>query len=332
MGYPLSRRRWVGGTAAASALAALHPSSALAALERPKLNIGIPNALITLLPIYVAASHFWNAEGLDAELLLFHGDTEVTQALAANMIDVAVASPVGLFSMIAAGRPVIGFYQGFYQTGFTWVAQRSIKSWADLKGKQLGISTAHSVSAVLTRYVLQKHHLVANKDVRLVNVGGGPNAYPALLSGTLDAAFEVPPFTWECRERGFTTLGTQDREVGKLWPLHMFFAKRAFLDDNPATVTALLRAHVAAIRYARANREAAVAILRERLKLGKEWAERSYDEVIGKYDERGRFPESAMPVFWKIMEWTGIVKRPWPMGTFFDTRYVASFERWAPKG
>lgn len=327
----MKRRSFLrAGLAIAGALAPA-PALAAGALEKPKLAIGIPNNVLTMLPLYVAAGRTWRDEGLDVDLRAFRGGGDVTKNLASGEIDVAVASPIGLLEMIEAGQPVIGFYQGFYQGGFSWMALPSIKTWAGLKGKRVGISTPGSMSDAMTRYMLQKHNVVPEQDVQLVNVGGGPGAYPMLKAGTLDAAFLESPFTWEAADDGFTLLGTQEREISAQWPIHIFFAKTAFLNDNPNTVVALLRAHVAAIRLARANRALAVDALVARLGYARPLAERVYDEIIGGYNERGTLPERAMPAFWKIAMQAGTVTAPWPESKFLDPRYIRTFKSWAPR-
>ena len=67
------------------------------------------------------------------------------------------------------------------------------------------------------------------------------------------------------QEAGFTQLGAQT-DIAPQWPKHAFLAKTKLIDDNPDTLRAFLRAHVAALRLARADRAMTVEILVERLK------------------------------------------------------------------
>ncbi len=85
----------------------------------------------------------------------FRGDTEVAQALAGNSIDIALASSSGLLNLVTANQGVIGFYGGFNQADFSWLAQPAIKSWRDMKGKTLGVATFGSLTDLITRYVLR---------------------------------------------------------------------------------------------------------------------------------------------------------------------------------
>jgi NitT/TauT family transport system substrate-binding protein len=326
-----NRRRFLQASAATALLGAV-PLRAVAALEKSELKIGIPSEALTFLPLYLGLQQTWKDQGLDVQLFSFRGDADVTQGLAGGSLDIACASLIGLGEMIEAEQPVSGFYQGFYQSaGMSWAAQPSIKSWADLKGKSIGVSTFGSLFDVLTRYVLQKHHLVPEKDVNVVQAGGAPFSYPAMKAGKLDAAMLIDPFTWQARDAGFNILGTLDKEVAPLWPIHIWFAKTAFINENPNTVAAVLRGHVAAIRLARANKALSERVLEDRLKFPPDEAQRAYDDVIGGYNERGTLPEKVMPVFWDIVVQSGAVKKPIPDARLLDTRYIRTFNQWAPK-
>jgi len=108
-------------------------------------------------------------------------------------------------------------------------------------------------------------------------------------------------------------LGTQENEIAPQWPKHTFVARASFIEDNPETLRAFLRAHVAAIRLARDDRALAVKVLVDQVKYQPSYAARAYDENLPAFDERGRLPEEKyMDIFWSILIAAGIVKEPWP--------------------
>jgi NitT/TauT family transport system substrate-binding protein len=299
--------------------------------EITDVKVGIPLDATSYLPLYIALQRTWKEQGLNVQLLAFRGDSETSQALAGDSIQVNCGSLTGLINLINAGQPVIGFYGGFNLAGFEWYGQPQMKSWADARGKACGVSTFGSTTDALTRYVLRKHKLEPERDVQLIQVGNNVNQYQALKANRTQVAMLSAPATWQAKEDGYTLLGVQAREVAPQWPEHIFSAKTKFLTANPNTLAAILRGHVAALRYAKANRAAAVAIYVERLKYTQALAERSYDELMPSYDERGQLPERSMNVFWQISMANGDVKAPWPEKTILDRRYIDSFKDWAPK-
>lgn len=318
----------------AAGLAAGSPLLAAAAApvkpEKTSLKIGIPVPATSLLPVYMAAAHTWKEYGFENQVFTFRGDAEVAQALAGDSVDINVASTNGLINMISAGQPVIAFYAGFTMADFWWLSAPTVKTWTDLRGKSVGVSTFGSLTDALTRFALRRHKLEPEKDVQIVQAGGTPSAYQALKSGRIAAAILSPPFKWQGLDEGLNLLGTQAKDVCAQWPKHVILTKTKFLAENPNTVLAFLQAHVAAIRLAKANRESAVAVMIDQLKYTKPWAERAYDDVINGFNERGTFPEKYMPVFWDIAVQNGDVKTPWPDSKLLDPRYINSFAKWAP--
>jgi ABC-type nitrate/sulfonate/bicarbonate transport system substrate-binding protein len=108
-------------------------------------------------------------------------------------------------------------------------------------------------------------------------------------------------------------------------------ARTAFLDQNPNTVLAFLRAHVAAIRLARADKELAVKVLVDQVKYQPAYAARAYAENMPGFDERGRLPdEKVMDIFWSISIAGGSLKVALPESRLMDSRFIDTFADWAP--
>jgi NitT/TauT family transport system substrate-binding protein len=326
----LTRRRLAQAGAAAAAIAVGGRCAWAAAgpFEKQHLTLGIPLDAASFTPVYVAAARTWKPQGLDIELISFRGDAEVAQALAGDSIDISLQSLDGLINLINAGQPVRGFYAGFYQSDFAWLAQPKIRQWKDLKGGTAGVSTYGSLTDQLTRYVLKRNGLEPEKDVQIVQVGTTASMLQALKAGRLSLGILSPPFKWMAQEAGFIELGTQ-MDIAPQWPKHAFLAKTRFIDDNPNTLRAFLRAHVAALALARAEAALTVEILMGRLKWTREYAQRAYAETMPAYDERGRLPDAHMDVFWSIEIAGGAVAQAWPDAKLIDDRFIKSFEEWA---
>jgi NitT/TauT family transport system substrate-binding protein len=329
-----SRARVLAGAAALGLASAGSPALAAApAYGKPEstdLKVGIPLDSTSYLPLYIAAQRTWKDQGLNVELLAFRGDAESAQALAGDSIQISCGSFTGLVNLIEAGQPAIGVYAGFNLAGFSWYAQPAIKTWAAVRGKTLGVSTFGSTTDALTRYVVRKHGLEPERDVQLVQVGNTVNQYEALKSNRTQVAMISAPLTWQAQNDGYTLLGTQQREVAPEWPEHVYAVKTKFLATDRNTIAAVLRGHVAALRRAKADRAAAVAVFVERLKYVPAMAARSYDELMPTFDERGRLPERSMKVFWEILVRNGDVKAPIPENTLLDRQFIDSFSAWAP--
>ena len=329
---PISRRALLQGATGLTLSSATRAHAAtIGALEKRKLVAAIPVDAASFLPVYLAAARTWKEQGLDVELTAFRGDAEVSQALIGGSIDFSIQSADGLINMINAGAPVIAFYAGFHQSDYAWLAQPSVKSWDALRGKTAGVSTFGSATDQLTRYALRRHGLLPEKDIQIVQAGPPASIAQALKAERLAVGILAPPMSWIVADAGMTLLGSQGEEIAPQWPKHVFVAKQKFLDDNPNTVRAILAAHVAAIRLARADRALVVATYMQRLKFQKPYAERAYDAIMPGYDERGSLPDAAsMQVFWSLQIERGEAKEPWPDARILDDRFIRTFADWAP--
>src|SRR6202049_4827037 len=328
----LSRRGFVqAGIGAGAATAARAAGAAPGRIEKPRLTLGLAVPAASFLPVYVAAARTWKEQGLDVEIVSFRGDAEVSQAMAGGSLDLSLQSFDGLINLINSNQPVKGFYAGFHQADFAWLAPPSIKAWADLKGGTIGVSTFGSLTDQLTRFVLRKHGLTPETDVRIMQAGPSATSIQMLRSGRLLAAIQSAPTKWVAQDGGLTLRGTQEQEIAPQWPKHTFVAPAKFLDRNPETLRAFLRAHVAAIRLARQDRDLAIKVLVDRVKYQPSYAARAYDENLPAFDERGRLPDDKyMDIFWSMVIAAGTVKEPWPASRLMDERFIGTFPDWAP--
>ena len=293
-------------------------------------RVGIAVESTSYLPLYIAAARTWKLQGIDAELLAFRGDAEVSQALAGGSVDIACGSTSGLINLVKAQQDITGFYAGFHLAGFAWYAAPGIRTWADVKGKASGVSTFGSMTDALTRYLLLRHGLQPEKDVQLLQVGGSASQLEALRAGRTAVAMLSAPVTWQAEAAGYTLIATQSKDIAPEWPEHIFAAKRSFLTQAPQSTIAVLRGFVAAVRLARADRAYATGVMIDRLKYTPVYANRAYDEVVPSFDERGSLPERSMPTFWQILVRNGDVTAPLPEASFFDRRFVATYSSWTP--
>jgi NitT/TauT family transport system substrate-binding protein len=197
-----------------------------------------------------------------------------------------VISLDGAIRLIEAGQPVRVFYAGVSHVLFEWYARPEIKSWNDLRGRTMGISTFSSLSDHLTRYVLRRHGLDPGRDVSLIQSGG--RDWPgALRAGRLDSVVLAHPFTWMAEAAGFTRLGSQAAEVADAWPRNVFVAKTKLLTAEPATFRAFLAAYVTALRSLRGDRAGTIDQLVARFKLDRRNADGSLPGLTAGFDERG---------------------------------------------
>lgn len=158
------------------------------------------------LPVWIAQdAGIFEANGLDVDLQFIASNTGVA-ALVANQIQGSavggsevLAAAVGGASLEVLATPSPVF-------PYKLIAAPEIKTVQDLKGKTIGIARVGSSSDLGTRAALDKIGLAAGKDVKIIQVGSGPNRTAGLKSGAIQAAVTQPPDTAILERLGFHSL------------------------------------------------------------------------------------------------------------------------------
>jgi NitT/TauT family transport system substrate-binding protein len=319
-------------TAAAAALMLSFGSASAQDLERTSLTVGLPVTTSTFLPLYLAEEEgFFKEEGLDVELVAFRGGTDLVRGMVAGAVDVGVGAMAELIVGIESGQEIRGFYGGFNMAIFEWYAVPDISSIEDTKGKRFGVTRFGSSTDYLTRYILNRHGLDPQTDVQIIQGGGSGARMAAMDAGQLDVNIYAPPEKFMSADQGYNKIYDQ-KDIAHDYPNHTFYAPLAFLESNPNTVKALLRAFVKGVRLAKADRERSVKTISQRIGVGEAYAGRTYDDFIDELYEDGRFPsEAGMKSFWEIGIENGEYEAAKPEEEWLVRTFLDSYDEWKPE-
>jgi len=135
----------------------------------------------------VGTGDFGKRQGLKIELVNFKDDQIGLKALIAGEVDSFEGGPQGVFSAASKGGDarILGCHWTVVPHGI--YAKDTLKSVAELKGKQIAISAPNSMPDMLAREALEKSG-VNPSEVKLAAVGGDRERYQALIAGVVDAA------------------------------------------------------------------------------------------------------------------------------------------------
>lgn len=132
---------------------------------------------------------FLEKEGLDVEFVKFGDVNGPTKAIASNAIDVAIgASAAGAFNIAADGLPIkIILGTQLAEAQFTVLADSPIKSFADFKGKKIGMSPPGSATHAIAAALLENNYGLKPADYTVVP-GTEPRLAQFLIQKDIDAA------------------------------------------------------------------------------------------------------------------------------------------------
>lgn len=256
--------------------------------EQASLKVGIPQLILSFLPLYIADSHgYWEEENLDVELIFFASGSEAQQAILGDAVDIGAGGYTEPIIVEAQGVDTRLF--GFIQDTLPYhlMVNPEITSIEELEGKTLGVSREGALSDQVTRIALAK----LGFDPSLANyqaVGGSPSRLAALEAGAIDGTILDAPSYLLAEEAGFVSLVDYTQELTG-FPYEVLYAKTETMEQNRDVFLRFMRGYIKGARFATdpANREEVISIAAEYLEAEEEDVALGYDIYIGDFPPDG---------------------------------------------
>jgi ABC-type nitrate/sulfonate/bicarbonate transport system substrate-binding protein len=254
--------------------------------ELKKVRVAIPTlSLITAPALIPAERSYFKQEGLDVEVIVIRSAPSVL-ALAAKEVDFLMTGGGGL-SGVLRGLPLRVVFTPLRRPTYALYAKPDIRTFADLDGKRVGVSSLGSGPDLLLRDIMKKRMADGGKKVTVLAVGGGAERLVALKTGVVDAAVLATPFTLNAKQDGYRELFSfiTDKEYTDI-PVATFI-REDFIPSNVTVLEKFIRAQLKGLLYMRANRDRAVASLARTLKIKEEAVGPGFDEMRPALTEDG---------------------------------------------
>jgi len=249
-----------GGGAPGAPAAASAPGSTTAAATTPpraKVRLALPvpapdpGQIWAFVP---TGAKYFEQENLEVEFLPTAGGAANIKLVATGGAEFAISSPDNTLNATLEGLDLKGIATVVTRQIFRIVVAPNspITTYAQLKGRKVGVSALTSGAYPFARYAFQENGLSPDKDIEFVTVGTGGPALEALKSGKVDALS-----TWDTQIAIHKELGTTVRilpestNVGL--PADLVLVSSAYLTSNPDVVVRFTRAVLKGIVYAQAN-------------------------------------------------------------------------------
>jgi NitT/TauT family transport system substrate-binding protein len=223
-----------------------------------RVRMGLAARSTTTMPYFVAQERgFFREEGLEVELIVMQA-IQTIQATLGNSTQFGSATGSAV-SAAVSGADIKVILAVTDQPSFDLIAQPSITSVQQLRGKKIGTGGIGSLAEILARRIL-----IANKvpldEVTILATGPTNVTYTALKAKVIDAAPLQMPLTFTAQDEGFRKLlSAADvyRSVqGGL------ATTTTMLNEQPEMVTKVVRAMLRAIRLIKSDRKYAIEFLK----------------------------------------------------------------------
>jgi len=211
-------------------------------------------------PLYVAAEKgFFKNHGVNVsiETIQRAGDRKV--ALAANRIQ-GMASTVDTHVMTQAADIAIVQILALDTSdgGDGLIANKSIKTLNDLKGKSVALDTTGGASYFWFNYLLEKNGLSLN-EIKVQNMTAG-DAGAAFVAGKVDAAVTWQPWLTKAEKTTFGHILVSSKETQGVI-VDSLGLRKDFVEKYPDSVQGIVDGWYDALAYSKTNADDANAIM-----------------------------------------------------------------------
>jgi len=206
---------------------------------------------IFALPLLVAEREgYFVREGLDFSMLPVPGGGErLIAALHDGTADISHVATPFLIQAALAGSDAVAIAAEFNNPVYSLVAKPENRTYADLKGKLIGVAAENGSITIAIRKLLALNGL-RKEDFRTRFVDGTPDRLACLTAGDCDAVPLGQPQDFVAMRRGYRLLGLSTDAV----PEYLYTvtaARRSWAAANKDTVVRYVRALSSAFRFIR---------------------------------------------------------------------------------
>ena len=206
---------------------------------------------IFALPLLVAEREgYFVREGLDFSMLPVPGGGEkLIAALHDGTADISHVATPFLIQAALAGSDAVAIAAEFNNPIYSLVAKPENRTYADLKGKLIGVAAETGSITIAIRKLLALNGL-GRDDFRTKFVDGTPDRLSCLTAGDCDAVPLGQPQDFVAMRRGFRLLGLSTEAV----PEYLYTvtaARRSWADANKDAIVRYVRALSSAFKFIR---------------------------------------------------------------------------------
>jgi ABC-type nitrate/sulfonate/bicarbonate transport system substrate-binding protein len=199
------------------------------------------------LPIWLAKdAGLFSKHGLDVEVIFMRGGSLITVGIMSGELQL---SGVGAESVVAArveGGDVVLLACPLDTDLVYLIGRPDIKTAEQLKGKSTAVTRLGSSIHFYLRAALKFLGMDADKDMTILQLGGGPEIAAALETGRIAAGILTIRYALPFLQRGWPVLMDLSKTDLK-YPPSCVGSSRSFVRKNPNTVERFLKAYTEAI-------------------------------------------------------------------------------------
>lgn len=284
--------------------------------EKTDLMLGVGGKpLFYYLPLTIAERlGFFEEQELNVTVNDFGGGAKSLQALIGGSVDVVTGAYEHTLRMQHRGQDIkaiceLGRFPGIC-IGVRSDLADEIKTIADLKGRNVGVTAPGSSTSLFLQYAMIKNGLAAD-DASIIGVGGGASAVAAIKKGDIAALVHLDPVITKLEVDGDIKilLDTRTEEGTRALfdgtnPAAIVYMQQSFITANPVTTQRIVNAFVKALNWIHnaTPDEVADAVPEEYLFGDRELYKTGFVKSRAMYSEQGLIAEDGFKSMYDMLK------------------------------
>jgi ABC-type nitrate/sulfonate/bicarbonate transport system substrate-binding protein len=232
------------------------------------------------MPLWIGVhAGLFRQEGIELDVELHEGVDAVTRRLVDGRVQLAFGITEHVILDAEAGGRTVIIGGNVNRLPFSLIAGKSIRSFADMRGKVVGVSSLDAGSSSLVMRLFAAHGLHYPADYKMVAVGPILARWTMLQSGEIDAGLQGAPLNYIANDAGFPTLADPKAQ----FPDFQFTSLNvdaAWAAANGDVLVRFMRGFIRCHAWFYANRDAARAIAMQETGIAAGYADRAWDEYV----------------------------------------------------
>jgi ABC-type nitrate/sulfonate/bicarbonate transport system substrate-binding protein len=267
---------------------------------------------------------FYEAEGLDVDVVLSRSDLQVAGLLSSELGYVTTAGDPIIIA-ISQGAPLTSILVADDATHFTLLGQPGMER-SQLKGAKIGVSRLMSASHLDARAMVRVLGFNPDTDVSYFAVGETSLAYGALETRNVDAAILSPPMSSDLVSKGYAALAHAS-DIPERYPFVGLTTSREYLQRRPGQAVKMNRAVLRGIRMMLDDRPRIQDIMVKDWEVPPAAAEAAYEEIMRPLRPNGRMTDEALQAHLDRSLEAGLINRPLTVSEVYDFSYLEQAAR-----
>jgi len=281
-----------------------------------KVRVAMPGYTIAGLSFLTAKLNgYYASEGLDVELIAMRAPT-ANLAVLSGSVEFSTVPLVGMNTALRGGALKVLMVH-FDKPQHVLFVRNELQNLKLLRGKKIAVSGPGVIDDLLLREVLNANGIDAGKDLTILTLGAADTRVTGLISGAVDGAMIIAPFTFSAKDAGFREL-VVFKDQGILLASGGIVARDETLRAEPALVERFVRASAMGFIHSRDNRSGAIRVLIKALKIDEQIAMKVYDASRPTMTADGTLSDDAQKRMAAFVAKTAALKEVAPVEKVFD--------------